>query len=188
MNIVHALQEKKCTFYTILHSEIYTTTDLGIVYMLWEEKLGGFIYLHRMKIRLAFFGIALFFYQRYEALFHSTINNHVSICDRDPVENIYIHSHASKINSLIKAIKNPTNPVFFSRLPWGKIMCCREFNTLLITNTQSVCCIEYSISPSFFLSTIEREEQDIQDDLEKEKYTTEQNDSAILSSLAFKNM
>lgn len=188
MSIVQALQEKKCSFYTILHSEIYTTTDLGMVYILWEEKLGGFIYLHKMKIRLSFFGIALFYYQRYEVLFHSTTNNDVSISDRDPIENIYLNSNASKINSLIKAIKNPTIPVFFSRLSWGKIMCCDEFNTLLVTNTQGIECIEYIISPSFFLSTVERKEQDIQDELEKEKYTIEQNNNAILSSLAFKNM
>ncbi len=188
MNFVQVLHEKKCHFYTLLHSEIYTTTDLGIVYLIWEEKLGGLIYLHKIKIRLTFFGVALFFYQQYEILFHSAINNDVYIFDKHPVENIYLNSNASTINSLINAISNPINQVFFSRLPWGKIMYCQEFNTLLIKNTQSIQCIEYCISPSFFLARNERKNQDTQEELVKEKDMIEQNNNAILTSLAFKNM
>jgi hypothetical protein len=182
MNMIHSLSEKKYNFDTIV-----TTTNLGIVYILWEEKVGGCIYLHRMKIRLLFFDIALFFYQQYDILFHRVTNNEVTISDLYPVHHIYLHSMESNINSLLTAINNSTNPVFFSRVPWGKIMYSKEFNTLLRTNIQGIQCIEYSISPSFFLSTLPRKDHDIQHELEKEKEreTIEQDKIAILSNILY---
>jgi hypothetical protein len=184
-SIVDALYKKKCPFYTLASFP----TDLGIMYLIWEEQIGGIWYLHKMKIKLPFFGIILRFYQQYDLLFHNTTNNTIYISDHShyPTENIYITSTTCNIKSLINAIKkeNATNHVFFSSTSWGKIMHCPELNTLLLDNIQSISCIEYMISPSFFLSKIKRNEQDIHEELEKEKDIMKQKTWDIFSDTNF---
>jgi hypothetical protein len=159
------------------------------MYLIWEEQIGGILYLHKMKIKILVFGILLSFYQEYDILFHSTTNNTLHIIDHHhSAENIYSISTTSNINSLANALKKTTNQVFFSSSSWGKLMHCQELNTLLLFNLQSIQCIEYVISSSFYLSRNKRDPLDIQRELEREKDIMEQNYRDILSDRDFQNI
>jgi hypothetical protein len=188
MSIVNALQEKKCHFYNILSSDM----DIGVIYVYWEEILGGVVYLHKMKIKLKFFGVVLFFYKRYEILFHTKKkDDDVYIIDTHPMEIISLLSTTNEyVSSLFDAINNPSQyTVLFSRLEWGKLFSCQECNALLYNHKKSIDCIEYTLSPSIRLTTIvQKKEQDILDEWEKEKYIILQNDLELMATLAFKQL